>query len=240
MSTDAPSLQNKHVAIIGGSSGVGLALGRVSAAAGARVTLLARDEARLQAAASQVPNAKALTLDLLKSETVARAAEALDAVDHLVITAGTFGPASLADSDPEDWRRKFEERIVGPSLMIKLLAPRITRSITLFSGLTSRRPYAGIGVGAALAAGLEGLTRALALELSPVRVNVIVPGMIDTPMLDQALGANKAQIWAETERKLPARHIASADDAAQAVLFLMTNPYVTGASIVFDGGAVMI
>jgi NAD(P)-dependent dehydrogenase (short-subunit alcohol dehydrogenase family) len=91
-----------------------------------------------------------------------------------------------------------------------------------------------------VASGVEGAVRALAVELAPVRVNAVAPGAIDTPMLDRALGADKEVRTAAMAARLPARRVGSATDAAEAVLFLMTNRFMTGATLEIDGGAVLV
>src|SRR5579863_10327765 len=166
MQQGGQTLAERHVVIVGGSSGVGLALAALAAAAGARLTLMARDGARLAAAARQVGGAEVRTLDLRAPETVVAAGEALGETDHLVITAGEYNPATLAASGPEDWRAMLEERLVGPLILIKAIAPRITTSIVLFSGTVARRPLPGSVWPLIATSGVESAVRALALELA--------------------------------------------------------------------------
>jgi NAD(P)-dependent dehydrogenase (short-subunit alcohol dehydrogenase family) len=201
---------------------------------------LGRDATKLQSAASQVQNARVRTIDLKNTETIPVSLANMDVVDHLVVTAGTYSEVPLASTGPTEWRAVLEERLIGPLYIIKILASQITESIVLFSGTMARRPTAGSAILAAAAAGVENVVRALSLELSPVRVNAVVPGMVDTPMLDGVLASNKQQVVADMTAKLPAKRIGTPDDAAHAALFLMTNPFMTGTSIVIDGGGVLI
>jgi NAD(P)-dependent dehydrogenase (short-subunit alcohol dehydrogenase family) len=233
-------LTDKHVVVVGGSSGMGLAIARQASAAGARLTLLARDANKLESAASQVRNAGFRTIDLKNMETIPASVANLGVVDHLVVTAGTARVMPLASTGPTEWRAVVEERLIGPLLVIKILASQISESIVFFSGTIARRPTAAGAIMAAAAAGVENMVRALSLELSPVRVNAVVPGMVDTPMLDDFLSSHKQQAVADMTAKLPAKRIGTADDAAQAALLLMTNPFVNGASIVIDGGGVLV
>ena len=237
---DSSVLTDKRVAIVGGSSGVGLALARRVTALGAQAILLARDAGKLKAAADEVPRSEVRCLDLRRPETLAPALAALGSVAHLVVTAGTFNPSPVADSEPDDWRSILEERLIGPLSVIRLLASRITTSIVLFSGTIGRRPAPGCALLAAATAGIEGAARTLALELAPVRVNVVAPGMLDTPMLDKVLSSQKSRICADLATRLPARRIGTADDAAGAALFLMTNSYMTGSTVEIDGGGQLI
>jgi NAD(P)-dependent dehydrogenase (short-subunit alcohol dehydrogenase family) len=234
------SLERQHVAIVGGSSGVGLAIAVLAIAAGARVTLLARNPDKLRLAAQKVATPLTRSVDLCIPESIVGAVSALGSVDHLVVTAGTFHPAPISASDPADWRAILEERLIGTLSFVKQLDGKLTRSIVLFSGAISRRPVMGCTVLAAAAAAVEGAARGLALELAPIRVNTVAPGMLDTPMLDGVLGSQKSQVCDETARKLPSRRIGTARDAADAALFLMTNTYMTGATLRIDGGSQLI
>lgn len=235
------ALANKHVAIVGGSSGMGLALGQQAAAAGVRVTLLARDANKLAAAAKQVPNAATRVMDLRRTDTISAAISSLGTVDHLVITAGTYRPGPADKIDVEEWRGILEERVIGPLFLIKSLAKQITTSVVMFTGTASMRPTAGIAAAAAATAGVENMARCLALELSPVRINVVVPGMVDTPLLDGVLPADsKQKIMTDFAAHLPAKVVGKPDDAAHAALFLMTNPFMSGSTVVLDGGGLLV
>lgn len=237
---DGQALAGQHVAIIGASSGVGLALAGSAAAAGARLTLFGRDMPKLRSASRSIPNADLRYLDLHDASSIGRALLDIPDVDHLVITAGTFALTPFADTHVEQWRSIVEERIIGPLTLIKTLAPKIRRSIVLFSGGIARRPVPGCAVLAAAVAGVEGLARALSLELAPIRVNVVAPGALDTPMIDKVLGPHKDQAFSHMAASVPARRVGTADDAAHAALFLMTNVYMTGAMIEIDGGAKLV
>jgi NAD(P)-dependent dehydrogenase (short-subunit alcohol dehydrogenase family) len=230
----------QHIVIVGGSSGVGLALARQCDASGANLTLMGRDSGKLEVAARTLQRASTRSIDLRDAESLTAAFADLPRADHLVITAGTYETATLATSEPADWRQVLEERLIGPLLIIKSLAPTLTKSIVLFSGTVARRPLPGSTLGSIAIAGVESAVRALALELAPLRVNAVAPGAIDTPMLAGAMGANKETACAAMAARLPARRIGAPDDAADAVLFLMGNPFMTGAVIEIDGGAAVI
>ena len=236
----SPSLAGQHVAIVGASSGVGLALARLAAAAGARLTLFARDVPKLQKATQNITNTDPRYLDLKEPQSIEQALLNLDDVDHLVITAGTFAPTPFVDTRIDEWRGILEERVIGPLTLIRALAPQIRESIVLFSGSIARRPTLGCTAMAAAAAAVESLARALCLELAPIRVNAVAPGMLDTPMIDGILGSDKARVLRDMSNRVPARRIGSADDAAHAALFLMTNPYMSAATIEIDGGAKLV
>lgn len=233
-------LAGMHVLVVGASSGMGEAVARQAFAAGARLTLMGRDRARLEGLAQQLPGAAFRVIDLKDNRTVAEAVEGLEGVAHLVVTAGTFTSATLAQSQPDEWRDLLEERLIGPLLLIKALGSRLTGSITLFTGSTVRRPKSGSVLATAALGGVEAMVRALAIELAPVRANAVSPGMIATPLLDRLLGDRRDAAVAATAQRLPVGRIGTPDDAASAALFLMTNPFVTGVTIELDGGAPLV
>lgn len=237
---DEEKLSGRHIVIIGGSSGVGLALARSAARAGARLTLLGRSQDKLLAAAAGIERVTTRTIDLTRANTIPGALQGIGDVDHLVVSAGTVSFATLADSSAQDWRAALEERIVGPLTAVKMLGPRISTSIVLFSGTVARRPSPGATMLSVVAAAVEAAVRSLALELAPLRVNAVRPGMLDTPMTSNLLGESKAQVFGDVARRLPARRIGTPEDAAHAAMFLMTNPFVTGTTIDVDGGAQLV
>lgn len=233
-------LLGQHVVIAGASSGVGRALAHLSAAAGARLTLLARDLNKLRDACPPLANADIQYLDFKKPESIERVVSNTRDINHLAITAGTFRFAPFVGTRVAEWRDVMEERVIGPLTMIQGLAEHIHGSIVLFSGTVARRPLPGSALVAAATAAVESVGRALSLELAPVRVNVVAPGTLDTPMVDLILGSNKARAFADIASRVPARRVGTADDAAHAALFLMTNPYMSAATIEIDGGARLI
>ncbi|TDR76491.1 SDR family oxidoreductase [Paludibacterium purpuratum] len=233
-----PALEGQHVVVLGGSSGIGLATARCARYLGAEVTLVARQRAKLQQAAEAVEGARLLCADLLAPATLSAAFRDLPVIDHLIVTAGTARLTALQDSRAEDLQRVSDERLIGPLLAIQAAAPRLapTGSITLMSAQLAARP---LGVGAIMAAAVaavESLVRALALELAPIRVNAVAPGMIDTPLLDVLLGDSKAQVSESVAASLPVKRIGHADDVARAILLLMSNGFISGEVLHVDGG----
>jgi NAD(P)-dependent dehydrogenase (short-subunit alcohol dehydrogenase family) len=235
------SFEDSHIVIVGGSSGVGLALAQRLHADGSRLTLLGRDKSKLDRAVAGMRGAHSIRLDLRSPEGITPAVGGIDAVDHLVVTAGTLLAGSLAESNIADWRTVFDERVIGPLALIQALAPRIRHSIVLFSGTVVRRPGPSLSVLAAAVGAVESLVRSLAVELAPRRVNAVAPGMLDTPMLDGVLtSSSKAEVCQAAAARLPVRRVGSAMDAAEAALFFMQNSYVTGVTLEVDGGAHLI
>ncbi len=234
-----PVLHGQTVVVIGGSSGIGLAVAGLARQAGAELVLVGRHAERLQAAAASLGGAGQVIADLSAADTVPGIFRGLSRIDHLVITAGTAQLLPLQDATAEALRQVLEERLVGPLLAIQaarsLLVPG--GSITLTSGLLASRPIAaGAAVLAGAVAAVEAIARALALELAPLRVNAIAPGLVDTPLLDQLFGSAKAQTIEGAARSLPVARIGRAEDIARAMFALMTNPYITGETLYIDGG----
>ena len=108
------------------------------------------------------------------------------------------------------------------------------------SGIAATRPLAGLSVASASCGAVEAFARALAVDLAPIRVNTIQPGFVDTPLLDEVLGAQRAQIVAAVASRLPVRRIGQPEEIADAVLFLMKNGYVTGITLTIDGGGLLV
>jgi NAD(P)-dependent dehydrogenase (short-subunit alcohol dehydrogenase family) len=240
MAAQANTLKGQHVLVVGASSGMGRAVAQYAAAAGALLTVMGRDAGRLEKVAAEIGGADIREIDLRREQTIAPAAEGLARIDHLVVTAGTYGAALVAESGPADWRAILEERLIGPLLLIKALGGRLTGSITLFTGSTVRRPSIGAVLPSAALGGVEAAVRALAVELAPVRANAISPGIFDTPLLDSVLGDAKAEVVKASSEHLPARRVGMPEDAASAAMFLMTNPFITGTSIELDGGGTLV
>ncbi len=233
------TLAGSHVVVVGGSSGMGLALAARAARAGARLTLMARDPEKLARAAREVGGAAVRTCDLRQEATVVAACEGLGGVDHLVVTAGEYRAAAFAETGPQDWRTMLEERLIGPMLLVKRLAP--ATSVVLVSGTVSRKILPGSTWGTIALSGVEAAVRALAIELAPVRVNGIVPGAVDTPLLARGRTETaREDLKAAIAARLPVRRVGVPEDIAQTGMFLMTNPFITGETILVDGGAVLV
>jgi NAD(P)-dependent dehydrogenase (short-subunit alcohol dehydrogenase family) len=236
--TTQPSLQNQHVLILGGSSGIGLATAQLATAQGAELTLAARNNDRLKQAGIILPLARLRHADLHAPESFAALLKDLPAIDHLLITAGDPGLPKLVDSQESDMRLTLQERLISPLLLIRDALPLLkpNASITLLSGQLASRPANSGALTAAAIAAVETLAPALSLELAPRRVNVVAPGYTDTALLARALGAQKQNVLEQMAERLPARRTGTPENLAQAIVFLMTNPYVSGEVLHVDGG----
>jgi NAD(P)-dependent dehydrogenase (short-subunit alcohol dehydrogenase family) len=230
----------QRVVITGGSSGIGLAVARAVVAQGGTVTLAGRSHDKLvQAAAQFGPAASIATLDVTDEAAVAALFQTLGPFDHLVTAAAGTVRGTVVELATSAARALFESKYWGQYYCVKYGAPLLkpTGSIVLFSGWISRKPMAGVSTLAAVDAAIEALARTLALELAPVRVNAITPGMIDTPLWGARLTPEQQQAhFARVAETLPVGRAGTAEDIAHGVLFLMQNGFTTGAVLDIDGG----
>ncbi|MBV9796233.1 MAG: SDR family oxidoreductase [Actinobacteria bacterium] len=237
-------LQGKHVVVIGGSSGMGLATAAGAAAAGAKVTIASSDQSRLDAALATLPSGcDGVVVDARREESFAEALAQIGELDHLVYSAGDgVSPRPLVETAPDEARGLFDVRFWGAVAAIRHAAPRIKAggSIGLTSGTIVVRPPAGAALAAGAAAAIEGLTRGLAVELAPVRVNAVRPGAIHTPMWDALPEARRSAVLGALAERTITKKVGQPDEIAAAHLFLMDNRFVTGTVLTVDGGAILI
>jgi NAD(P)-dependent dehydrogenase (short-subunit alcohol dehydrogenase family) len=230
------SLQGQTVVVIGGSSGMGLSTARGARAAGAEVILTARNAERLQRAADEVGARATAAFDASDLDALERFMAGLDAVDHVLVTAGRPYYAPLAEFDLDGARRSFDEHVWMPIRLAQLAAGKVRGSLLFVGGTGGRRLGVGLSAITAASAALPALIANLALEAAPLRVNLIAPGFVDTPLsaelLGDALDARRAQL-AST---VPIGRVVGPDDVASLALHLMANTALTGATYDVDGG----
>lgn len=238
ISTQTP-LNGAHVVVFGGSSGIGLATAVAAKAKGAIVTLIGRTPAKLEAAAREIGGAQTAIADIAERKSVEAVFYGMTRVDHLVITAGVLHVGKLADSDPNQLLVEIQQRIAGAVYAIKAALPSMppTGSIVLMGGQFSDRPPAhGASITAAAVRGIEALARSFALELKPIRVNVIAPGLIDTSLFDVFGPEGRAAIFAQAAEQLPVGRVGRADEVGEAIIFLLSNGYMNAEVLHIDGG----
>lgn len=238
-------LKDRHVVVVGGSSGMGLATARAAALAGARVTLAGRSAERLAAAvAAAGRGAASRTLDITDEAAVAAFFAATDPIDHLVITAHassvvTGAIAPLATMSLASARAFMETKFWGPFMAAKYGVPKLkaTGSIAFFSGAAGARKllphHTAIG---ATNGAVEAFARQLAREIAPRRVNVVAAGLVRTPTYDGMREADRQAMYDGYAKQALVGRVGEPDDIAAAVLYLMTNDYVTGQIHEIDGG----
>lgn len=231
------TLTDKTVIIIGGSSGIGWATAKMAHEQGARVTIASRSTTKLTALQTAHPGIKTAVCDITRPNDITHLFSRFDHVDHVFVTAGTQITGKLIYAELVTLRTIIDQRIWALALIVKNAAPIMRDgSLTFISGTwASRPPSDGAFIGAILAA-VEALARGLALELAPIRVNAISPGLIDTPILGN--GRTEAERWAQTS--LPLKRMGNPDEIAAAALMLMTHTYITGEILHIDGGSRLV
>ena len=237
------SLKNKKVVIIGGSSGIGLATAKAAVTEGASVVIASRSEEKLESAHKEIgSNCEIFPLDFTREESVKTFFKQSDEIDHLVTTAmiGAGGP--FLEFETTSARKVFDSKFWGQYYAARYGAPKIKSggSITFFSGVASQKPLPGRTAIAAINGAIEGLCRTLAIELSPVRVNVVSPGLIATPLYDKMPDDERASYFSSVADKLPVKRVGVAEDVAQSVLYLMRNGFTTGLVLEVNGGAKIV
>jgi NAD(P)-dependent dehydrogenase (short-subunit alcohol dehydrogenase family) len=238
MSSRAPGLEGQTVLIIGRPSGIAGAIVSVVHDAGAKVIVAGRDRAPLDAVYGDDPTVATEIVDLTDEASIAALAERLGTVDHIVSTASARARGRLADLDRDAIRLSFDTKVIGPLMLAKHFASRINEhgSIVIFAGVASAKIAVGT-MGVAITNGsAEVLARSLALELAPIRVNAISPGVIDTGAWDGFGEQGKADYFADISSSNPAGRIGAVEDIASGVIFALTNTFLTGTTLHIDGG----
>ncbi|WP_280367852.1 SDR family oxidoreductase [Nocardia wallacei] len=230
-----------HTLIIGGGSGMGLALAARLLTEGHDVTIAGRSTTRLADAATTLDGGNRLhhrQVDIADESSVEHLFADRTTLDHVVVTAADMstGYGPLRRFALSDARTVVDIKVLGPWLVAKHAAPLLTGSLTVTSGIAAYRPAVGGSMVATANAALEGLVRALALELAPVRVNAVSPGWVDTPIWTQFAGDAKDERLTAMARRLPGKRVGRPDDLAGAFLAVMTNEFLTGTVLHVDGG----
>jgi NAD(P)-dependent dehydrogenase (short-subunit alcohol dehydrogenase family) len=231
------ALQDKTVLVVGRGSGIARAITLLARSQGARVVVAGRDKAKL-ADAYNDPGISAEVADMTDDASIAALAERVGPVDHVVSTASARARGNLAELQRDNLRTSFDTKVIGPTMLAKYLASRINPggSLVLFSGVHAFKHNVGyLGVGITNGA-VDFLTRWLAVELAPIRVNAISPGVIDTGAWDAMGEDGKQDYFKHIAAHNPAGRIGTPDDIAGAVLFAMTNTFMTGMTLKIDGG----
>jgi NAD(P)-dependent dehydrogenase (short-subunit alcohol dehydrogenase family) len=235
---------SEHTAlVVGGTSGIGLATARRLQARGATVHVVGRDKERLDQVAATDPALIGHRADGGSREEITEVIESIGRIDWLVVTlAGSEGPGPIADLDLQMLRRAFDAKFWGHLTTIQAALPHLapTGSITLLGAITARAGMPGTAGIAAINGAVEALVKPLAVELAPIRVNGVSPGVVDTPWWSALPEDVRRAYFDQAAQALPSRHVATADDVAEAVVLAATNDNLSGTIIEADGGARLV
>ncbi|HEX6785664.1 MAG TPA: SDR family oxidoreductase [Acidimicrobiales bacterium] len=232
-------LSGQTVVLIGGSSGMGLETARLARAHGADVILTGRDPDRLRHAAEQVDARSTAAFDVTDLDRIAEFfADLPGSIDHVMVTGPGPYYSSLADMDFDEARRDVADRILVTLAVCRHGAARMRPPGTLLfiGGTGGRHTDIGFTLISAMTAALPPLVANLALELAPIRVNLIAAGFVDTPLSASLLGDQLEARRAELRATLPIGRVVGPADVAALAVHLMTNTALTGATFDIDGG----
>jgi NAD(P)-dependent dehydrogenase (short-subunit alcohol dehydrogenase family) len=231
------SIENKRVLVVGGSSGIGYAVAAQAAAAGAKVTIVSRSQAKLADAAQRLGRGVAFqVLDTGNAGAVESFFQGQEAWDHIVVSAAQTPTGPLRALSLEDGAKAMDSKFWGAYRIARAAKFSERASLTFISGFLSERPSPNSVLQGAINAALESLARGLSLEFSPVRVNSVSPGMIDTPLWSKMDDAARQSLFERVAESVPAKVMGQPEDIANAVMFLMTTPFATGSTVRVDGG----
>ena len=232
-------LAGKKVVVVGGSSGIGLATAQLAKAEGAEVIVASRNAERVKAAADKL-GATGIAADVTSDDSVAALFKTCGQVDHVVVTAAQLRSGPFKTVSMDDVRATMEGKFWGAWRVARAADIRAGGSLTLVSGFLSIRPRPAAAIVGAANGALESLTRSLALELSPVRVNCVSPGIIDTPIRAAMPEAARRDMLAKVAASLPVGRVGVGEDIARQILAFMTIGFATGSIVYLDGGGLII
>ena len=233
-----PELLGQTVVVIGGSAGIGLETARRASAEGAKLILTGRSPERLQRAASEVHALSTTAFDATDPVALNRFFRDLPTIDHVMVTAGRPYYGRLIDLDFAHARRALDEHLLLFIEVARNAGGKVKAGGTLIfmGGTGSRRPGIGVGIASTVTAALPALTANLALELAPVRVNLIAAGFVDTQLSASLLGDELENRRSQLRAELPIRRVVQPADVAALAVHIMTNTALTGATYDIDGG----
>ncbi len=231
-------LAGKKVVVVGGSSGIGLATAELAKAQGAEVIIASRSADKVKAAAAKV-GATGIVADVTNDDSVVNLFKTCGPVDHVVVSAAQLKSGPFKTVSMEDARSTLEGKLWGAWRVARAAEIKAGGSLTLVSGFLSIRPRPNSAIVGAANGAIESLTRALALELAPVRVNCVSPGIIDTPIRAGMPEAARKDMLAKIASGLPVGRVGQGEDIGMQILAFMANGFATGAIVYIDGGALV-
>ncbi|RQT36516.1 SDR family oxidoreductase [Burkholderia cepacia] len=230
-------LNDQRVLVVGGSSGIGEATARAFAEAGATVTIASRDAARLAASKDRIGYGVSTgVIDITDDASVRAFLDSAGEFDHVVVSAAQTATGPVRGLELDDAYAAMDSKFWGAYRIARAVRIRQGGSLTFVSGFLSVRPSKNSVLQGAINAALESLARGLALELAPVRVNTVSPGLIATPLWSKIDAEARDRMYEGAAARLPAGRVGQPEDVANAVLYLASTPYATGSTVLVDGG----
>ncbi|MCA8024724.1 SDR family oxidoreductase [Burkholderia cepacia] len=230
-------LNDQRVLVIGGSSGIGEATARAFAEAGATVTIASREAAKLAASKDRIGYGVSTgVMDITDDASVRAFLDSAGEFDHVVVSAAQTATGPVRGLALDDAYAAMDSKFWGAYRIARAVRIRQGGSLTFVSGFLSVRPSKNSVLQGAINAALESLARGLALELAPVRVNTVSPGLIATPLWSKIDAEARDRMYEGAAARLPAGRVGQPEDVANAVLYLASTPYATGSTVLVDGG----
>lgn len=230
--------------LMGASSGIGFATAKAAVEQGANIVIVSSNQQRIDKALTELPKgSEGYAVDLSKEENMKDFFSKIGKFDHLVFSAGeNLTLNNISETNIDQARDFFTLRFWAPFAAIKYGASSINDggSISLTSGTASARPGAGWSVASAICGAMEGFVRAMAVELAPIRVNCVVPGVIKTPLWDSMPESDREGLYQSVSNSVLAKRVGEAEDVAEGFIYLMKQKHGTGQSLVIDGGTLLV
>ncbi len=227
----------ERVVVIGGGSGIGKAVAASAKAAGMEVIIAACSADRLRKVARELGSGvQARPLDVTDADAVRAFFDACPPFAHLVYSAGMSRSGPFGMLGVRAAKAVFETKFWGAYACCEAARTQVRQSITLVSGIAARKPFPGLHAMAAANGALEALARSMAIELAPIRVNVVAPGLVDTPAYADMPREERNAMFVKLGERLPSRRVGQPEDIALACLSLMQNAYISGSVLDVDGG----
>ncbi|WP_197933095.1 SDR family oxidoreductase [Spirosoma aureum] len=237
-------LAGKRILLLGGTSGIGFATAQAAAQEDALIVVVSSNKQRVDQAVAELPEGtEGYAVDLTNEDQVRGFFDSVGSFDHLVFTAGeSLQLGELASTSLDSAQQYFNLRYWGAFMAAKYAAPHILPggSIVFTTGIVSLRPQKGWSLGASICGAMDAFTRAMAMELAPIRVNAVCPGVVKTDLWKNMSETDRVTMYDQIGRSLPVGRIGEGSDIAQTYLYLMKQEWSTGQILVVDGGAVLV
>jgi NAD(P)-dependent dehydrogenase (short-subunit alcohol dehydrogenase family) len=231
------NFESKTVLIVGGSSGIGAAAAKAFAALGADVTIASRSQEKLDAVAADIgAHVRTAVIDTTDEASVDTFFSNAGRFNHVVISAAQTPGGPVRELALSDAYAAMNSKFWGAYRVARAVKITDSGSLTLVSGFLSVRPNKSSVLQGAINAALEALARGLALELSPVRVNTVSPGLIATPLWAKLNERARQNMYEGAAARLPAKRVGQPEDVANAIVYLTSTPFATGSTVLVDGG----